>query len=76
MRILLVEDDPMIGESVRAALRQEGYAVDWDAALREMIERMAQQQLADEQRKWATSHRAPRLRHSRSTARFGTLPAC
>jgi DNA-binding response OmpR family regulator len=29
MRILLVEDDPMIGEGVRAALRQEGYAVDW-----------------------------------------------
>jgi DNA-binding response OmpR family regulator len=29
MRILLVEDDRMIGESVRAALRQEGYAVDW-----------------------------------------------
>ena len=29
MRILLVEDDKMIGESVRAALRQEGYAVDW-----------------------------------------------
>jgi two-component system OmpR family response regulator/two-component system response regulator QseB len=29
MRILLVEDDRMIGESVRSALRQEGYAVDW-----------------------------------------------
>ena len=29
MRILLVEDDRMIGESVRAALRHEGYAVDW-----------------------------------------------
>jgi DNA-binding response OmpR family regulator len=29
MRILLVEDDPMIGDSVRASLRQEGYAVDW-----------------------------------------------
>jgi DNA-binding response OmpR family regulator len=29
MRILLVEDDPMIGEGVRTALRQEGYAVDW-----------------------------------------------
>lgn len=29
MRILLVEDDRMIGESVRTALRQEGYAVDW-----------------------------------------------
>ena len=29
MRVLLVEDDRMIGESVRTALRQEGYAVDW-----------------------------------------------
>ena len=29
MRTLLAEDDRMIGDSVRAALRQEGYAVDW-----------------------------------------------
>lgn len=29
MRILLVEDDPMIGENVHLALVQEGYAVDW-----------------------------------------------
>ncbi len=29
MRILLVEDDAMIGESVRAALKHEGFAVDW-----------------------------------------------
>jgi DNA-binding response OmpR family regulator len=29
MRVLLVEDDPMIGDSVRTSLRQEGYAVDW-----------------------------------------------
>ncbi len=29
MRILLVEDDPMIGEEVRAALKDNGYAVDW-----------------------------------------------
>ncbi|WP_374592538.1 response regulator [Aquabacterium sp.] len=29
MRLLLVEDDRMIGESVRAALRQDGFAVDW-----------------------------------------------
>ena len=29
MRILLVEDDRMIGESIRAALRQDGSAVDW-----------------------------------------------
>ena len=29
MRILLVEDDPMIGKSLRAALSQDGYTVDW-----------------------------------------------
>jgi two-component system response regulator QseB len=29
MRILLVEDDPMIGKTLYAALQQDGYAVDW-----------------------------------------------
>ncbi|MFL6677076.1 MAG: DNA-binding response regulator, partial [Burkholderiaceae bacterium] len=29
MRLLLVEDDRMIGESLRAALKLEGHAVDW-----------------------------------------------
>jgi two-component system, OmpR family, response regulator len=29
MRLLLVEDDQMIGESVRAGLQQDGFAVDW-----------------------------------------------
>jgi len=29
MRVLLVEDDRMIGESLQRALRQAGYAVDW-----------------------------------------------
>ncbi len=29
MRVLLVEDDGMIGESLRTALRQSGFAVDW-----------------------------------------------
>ncbi|BEV15788.1 response regulator transcription factor [Herbaspirillum sp. DW155] len=35
MRILLVEDDAMIGEEVRAALKDAGYAADWvrDGAL-------------------------------------------
>ena len=34
MRLLLVEDDRMIGDTLRAALRLDGYAVDWvrDAA--------------------------------------------
>lgn len=29
MRLLLVEDDPMIGASVQNGLRQEGHSVDW-----------------------------------------------
>lgn len=29
MRVLLIEDDPMIGESMEEALRGENYAVDW-----------------------------------------------
>lgn len=29
MRLLLIEDDPMIGEGVRKALRQDGFTVDW-----------------------------------------------
>jgi len=41
MRLLLVEDDAMIGEAVRTGLRQDGFTVDWvrdaeagDAAVR------------------------------------------
>jgi two-component system response regulator QseB len=29
MRILLVEDDPMIGKTLKAALSEDGYTVDW-----------------------------------------------
>jgi hypothetical protein len=29
MRLLLVEDDGMVGESVRTGLRREGFTVDW-----------------------------------------------
>ncbi len=29
MRVLLVEDDPMIGKGVQRGLKDEGYAVDW-----------------------------------------------
>ena len=41
MRILLTEDDPLLGEGIHTGLKQEGYAVDWvknatsaDSALR------------------------------------------
>jgi two-component system response regulator QseB len=44
MRILLAEDDPMIGDGVRRGLVQEGFAVDWvrdgrttEAALAEQV---------------------------------------
>ncbi len=29
MRILLVEDDPLLGEGLQSSLKMEGYAVDW-----------------------------------------------
>ncbi len=29
MRLLLIEDDEMIGDAVRAGLREEGFSVDW-----------------------------------------------
>lgn len=29
MRILLVEDDPLLGDGIRAGLRQAGFVVDW-----------------------------------------------
>jgi len=29
MRLLLVEDDPMVGAAIRSGLRQDGYTVDW-----------------------------------------------
>ncbi len=29
MRLLLVEDDPLLGDGIRAGLTQEGYTVDW-----------------------------------------------
>ncbi|HTL93795.1 MAG TPA: response regulator [Steroidobacteraceae bacterium] len=29
MRLLLVEDDAMIGEAIRAGLRREGFTIDW-----------------------------------------------
>jgi len=29
MRLLLIEDDPMIGEAVACGLRADGYTVDW-----------------------------------------------
>jgi two-component system response regulator QseB len=29
LRILLVEDDPLLGDGIRAGLSQEGYTIDW-----------------------------------------------
>jgi two-component system, OmpR family, response regulator QseB len=29
VRLLLVEDDPMIGEAIRAGLKRDGFSVDW-----------------------------------------------
>ncbi|MDF7041638.1 response regulator, partial [Escherichia coli] len=40
MRILLVEDDPLLGDGIRAGLQQQGFQVDWvrdgEAAWREL----------------------------------------
>jgi DNA-binding response OmpR family regulator len=46
MRILLIEDDRMIGESVRTALRQDGYAVDWVRDARAADSALATEQFA------------------------------
>ncbi|TQV78172.1 response regulator [Exilibacterium tricleocarpae] len=35
MRLLLIEDDNLLGESVMKGLRQEGYAVDWVKSAKE-----------------------------------------
>src|SRR5512135_3706718 len=42
MRVLVVEDDPLLGDAIQAGLREMGHAVDWvrdgaaaDAALRD-----------------------------------------
>ncbi|SEU46355.1 Response regulator receiver domain-containing protein [Burkholderia cepacia] len=44
MRILLVEDDVLLGDGIRAGLRQQGFQVDWvhdgDAAQRELRARV------------------------------------
>ncbi len=29
MRLLLVEDDPLLGDAIQIGLRQDGYAIDW-----------------------------------------------
>ena len=47
-----------------------------EVALREMVQRMALQQLADERRRCAAPSHRSRVRRSRSTHNFGTLHAC
>ena len=47
-----------------------------EVALREMIQRMALQQLADERRRCAAPSRRSCVPRSRSTHNFGTLHAC
>lgn len=37
MRLLLVEDDPRVGELVKEALEAEGYAVDWAESAEEAL---------------------------------------
>lgn len=38
MRVMLVEDDPLLGDGVRTALIREGYAVDWLTKGRDALE--------------------------------------
>ncbi len=42
MRLLLVEDDPMLGKAVRVVLQQAGYAVDWVLTGEEALEHLVQ----------------------------------
>lgn len=44
MRVLLVEDDPMIGSAVRDALREATYAVDWVRDGRSAVDATSSQQ--------------------------------
>ncbi|MHB0777534.1 response regulator [Halomonas sp. WWR20] len=37
MRVLLIEDDPLLGDGIKVALEREGYAVDWFRHGREAI---------------------------------------
>ena len=46
------------------------------AALREMVERMALQQLADEQRRLIAARRRSSIRRTRTRRGFGTLQIC
>ncbi|MED5500531.1 MAG: response regulator, partial [Pseudomonadota bacterium] len=38
MRVLLVEDDPLLGDGIRTALIREGYVVDWLMKGRDALE--------------------------------------
>jgi DNA-binding response OmpR family regulator len=73
MRVLLVEDDRMIGESIRAALKQDGSAVDWVRDGRSAESTLATEQfdlvlldLGLPQRDGLEILRAMRLRHDQT----------
>jgi DNA-binding response OmpR family regulator len=73
MRVLLVEDDRMIGESIRAALKQDGSAVDWVRDGRSAESALATEQfdlvlldLGLPQRDGLEILRAMRLRHDQT----------
>jgi two-component system OmpR family response regulator/two-component system response regulator QseB len=73
MRVLLVEDDRMIGESIRAALKQDGSAVDWVRDGRSAESTLATEQfdlvlldLGLPQRNGLEILRAMRLRHDQT----------
>jgi len=73
MRVLLVEDDRMIGESIRAALKQDGSAVDWVRDGRSAESTLATEQfdlvlldLGLPQRDGLQILRAMRLRHDQT----------
>jgi len=63
MRVLLVEDDPMIGEAVEGALKDASYAADWVKNGRSAL---VQTQVAGRAR-WVVALSGPRKRRLSAT---------